>query len=60
MPLSWLRDYLVQSLEVGGSATMRPFWQRYYASLNLTLPPPNATGSNPTLLLHSGRMGRGH
>ena len=31
----------------------RPFWLRYYASLNLTLPPPNTTGSNPTLLLHS-------
>ena len=31
----------------------RPFWVRYYASLNLTLPPANTTGSNPTLLLHS-------
>jgi uncharacterized protein YycO len=31
----------------------RAFWVQYYASRNLTLPPPNATGSNPTLLLHS-------
>ena len=29
------------------------FWERYYQQLNQTLPPANATGSNPTLLLHS-------
>ena len=28
------------------------FWQSYYARLNLTLPPANTTGTNPTLLLH--------
>ena len=28
------------------------FWQQYYAEANLTIP-INATGSNPTLLLHS-------
>ena len=34
----------------------RPFWERYYMSLNLTLPPANTTGSNPTLLLHSAHV----
>ena len=29
------------------------FWDAYYKSLNLTLPPANTTGTNPTLLLHS-------
>lgn len=31
----------------------RDFWLHYYAQLGLKLPPSNATGSNPTLLLHS-------
>ena len=31
----------------------RDFWVEYYARRNLTLPPPNMTGTNPTLLLHS-------
>ena len=31
----------------------RAFWEKYYRSRNETLPPPNTTGSNPTLLLHS-------
>ena len=29
------------------------YWKRYYAAMNATLP-VNVTGSNPTLLLHSG------
>lgn len=29
------------------------YWTRYYAAMNQTLP-LNVTGSNPTLLLHSG------
>ena len=32
------------------------FWARYYASLNMSLPPANTTGTNPTLLLHSPHM----
>eukprot|EP00939_MAST-03C_sp_MAST-3C-sp1_P002377 g2377.t1 len=31
----------------------RSYWEAYYARLNETLPPPNTTGSNPTLLLMS-------
>lgn len=31
----------------------RDFWERYYAKMGVKLPPPNTTGSNPTLLLHS-------
>ena len=30
-----------------------PFWRRYYAAMNLSLP-VGVDGSNPTLLLHSG------
>ena len=32
-----------------------PYWKAYYAALGLDLP-LNATGSNPTLLLHSPRL----
>ena len=32
------------------------FWKDYYAQMHQSLPPPNTTGSNPTLLLHSAHV----
>ena len=44
-PATFIRDVFYELF------VPRPFWIKYYAALNMTI--PNTTGSNPTLLMHS-------